>query len=295
MKKKDIITAAAIAAATAGTIGIVQHVDALSTQYKTTTVLCMRTGPGTNYKLVRKLPKNQTVTVVSIDKYGWAKLSNGCYVSSIYLKKDSDTNINNNTLHQGTIKYAKCSLNLRKGPGTNYAKLRLINSGSSVKVLESYSSGWSKVSYQGSIGYVSSQYLITNKPQTQQKINKIIINRSKCTMSCYSDGKLIKSMYCAVGKKSTPTPRGTFTIVNKIKNRPYYKENIPGGDPRNPLGKYWLGLKVGKDYGQTYAIHGTNVPSSIGKAVSHGCIRLSDFNILWLYNNAIYGCVVVIY
>lgn len=296
MKKKNIITAAAIAAATTGTIGVIQHVDALSTQYKTTTVLCMRTGPGTNYKLVKKLAKGQTVNVISIDRYGWAKLSNGYYVSSLYLKRSSNT-INNKDANTttGTYKYTKANLNLRKGPGTNYYKVLTIKSNEKVKVLENTGNGWSKIIYNNTIGYVSSQYLTTGKSQTKDVINKIIINRSKCTMSCYSNGKLVRSMYCAVGKKSTPTPRGTFTIVNKIKNRPYYKDNIPGGDPRNPLGKYWLGLKVGKDEGQTYAIHGTNVPSSIGKQVSHGCIRLSDGNILWLYNNAAYGCIVIIY
>lgn len=78
MKKSEIITAAAITAAITGTIGIVQHVDALSTQYKTTATLCMRKGPGTNYPVIKKLALGQTVTVVSIDRYGWAKLSNGC-------------------------------------------------------------------------------------------------------------------------------------------------------------------------------------------------------------------------
>jgi len=69
------------------------------------------------------------------------------------------------------------------------------------------------------------------------------------------------------GKPSTPTPRGNFKIINRAIN--------PGG----PFGVRWLGLsKPG------YGIHGTNNPSSIGKAISNGCIRLSNANVLELAN-----------
>ena len=297
MKKSNILTATAIAAATVGTVGIVQHIDALSAQYTTTSVLCMRKGPGTNYPVIRKLPKGQTVTVVSIDRYGWAKLNNSYSVSSLYLKRSSGTTSNkdkNSTTVQGVFKYTKTNLNMRKGPSTNYYKILTIKSGQKVKVLGT-SGNWSKVIYNNAIGYVSSQFLTNTKPSTQTAINRITISLSSKKMKCYSNGKLVRTMDCAVGKSSTPTPQGQFPVVNKIKNRPYYKENIPGGAPNNPLGKYWVGLKVGKYNGNVYAIHGTNDESSVGKAVSHGCIRLHDYDILWLYNNVLIGCVVVIH
>jgi lipoprotein-anchoring transpeptidase ErfK/SrfK len=57
--------------------------------------------------------------------------------------------------------------------------------------------------------------------------------------------------------------------VNKIKSRPYYTGHIPGGDPRTPLGKRWLGLNANGTYGgDTYGIHDNNNESSIGKYVS---------------------------
>jgi lipoprotein-anchoring transpeptidase ErfK/SrfK len=55
----------------------------------------------------------------------------------------------------------------------------------------------------------------------------------------------------------TSTPSGTFSIINKAPN--------PGG----PFGSMWLGLSK-----PHYGIHGTNNPASIGKNVSHGCIRM---------------------
>jgi L,D-transpeptidase ErfK/SrfK len=67
----------------------------------------------------------------------------------------------------------------------------------------------------------------------------------------------IKTYPIAVGKMLSATPLGNFVIVNREPN--------PGG----PFGTMWLSLsKI------HYGIHGTNNPSSIGKAVSKGCIRM---------------------
>ena len=62
---------------------------------------------------------------------------------------------------------------------------------------------------------------------------------------------------------------------------PRLPRNIPGGDPRNPMGAAVLGLNRGN-----YAIHGTHDPSSIGKFVSHGCIRMHNQDIRDLFNRA---------
>ena len=97
----------------------------------------------------------------------------------------------------------------------------------------------------------------------------ISINVNARRLSLFMDGKLYKTYPIAVGKPSTPTPKGNFKIINKAHN--------PGG----PFGARWLGLNAPNgDYG----IHGTNNPSSIGKAVSNGCIRTHNNNIIELYN-----------
>lgn len=73
----------------------------------------------------------------------------------------------------------------------------------------------------------------------------------------------------AVGKTSTPSPVGEWKIVFKSMN--------PGG----PFGVRWMRLNV--PWGG-YGIHGTNNPNSIGKAVSHGCIRLYNEDVVKLYD-----------
>lgn len=111
----------------------------------------------------------------------------------------------------------------------------------------------------------------------------IIVNKKTNKLAYFSDGKLVKTFPVATGKSKELTPEGNFKMVVKVKNRPYYKENIPGGDPANPLGDRWLGLEVNGTYGTTYAIHGNNNESSIGKYVSAGCIRMHNEDIHWLY------------
>jgi lipoprotein-anchoring transpeptidase ErfK/SrfK len=79
------------------------------------------------------------------------------------------------------------------------------------------------------------------------------------------------------------TPEGYFVVTRGGKltdpdwKNPRTREYFAGGDPKNPIGKFWIGL-TGTDE-QTkdlvgYGIHGTIDPDSIGKTSSMGCIRL---------------------
>ncbi|WP_420094247.1 L,D-transpeptidase [Paenibacillus faecalis] len=114
----------------------------------------------------------------------------------------------------------------------------------------------------------------------------IVIDKSSNKLTYYEKGKAIKTFSVATGKKPSYTPEGLFKIHEKTKNRPYYKERIKGGDPRNPLGDRWLGINV-KINGKTsyaYAIHGNNNPASIGKYVSEGCIRMYNKEVRWLFD-----------
>lgn len=91
---------------------------------------------------------------------------------------------------------------------------------------------------------------------------KIDIHIEPRTLQLYLNGNVQKTYPVAVGSPSTPTPIGNFTIINKAVN--------PGG----PYGTRWLGLST-----PHIGIHGTNDPSSIGKAVSKGCIRMYNKDI----------------
>jgi lipoprotein-anchoring transpeptidase ErfK/SrfK len=105
------------------------------------------------------------------------------------------------------------------------------------------------------------------------KINRTILVSLVDHRLALLENGVVKAIYpVAVGKVSTPSPTGTFTIVNHVINPTYYHHGvvIPPG-PENPVGNRWMGLSVAG-----YGIHGTNAPRSIGKAVSHGCIRMGQ-------------------
>jgi lipoprotein-anchoring transpeptidase ErfK/SrfK len=74
------------------------------------------------------------------------------------------------------------------------------------------------------------------------------------------------------------------------RDNPRLPDVIEGGSPRNPMGVAALTLSGG---GQ-YAIHGTNVPNSVGGYVSYGCIRMYNRDILDLYSRVSYGTPVLV-
>jgi hypothetical protein len=120
--------------------------------------------------------------------------------------------------------------------------------------------------------------------ETEANPQLIIINKSINKLAFYEDGKLMKTFPVGTGRKDSYTPEGTFKIVNKIKNRPYFTGKIAGGDPQNPLGDRWLGINARGTWGTTYAIHGNNNANTIGKYVSSGCIRMHNKEVRWLYD-----------
>ncbi|WP_088035922.1 L,D-transpeptidase family protein [Evansella clarkii] len=122
----------------------------------------------------------------------------------------------------------------------------------------------------------------------------IIINKANNELAFYENNKLAKTFSVATGKTSKLTPEGKFKVVNKVKNRPFYKQNIPGGDPRNPLGARWIGFNAKGTNGNTYAIHGNNNPSSIGTYASNGCVRMHNEEVIWLYDKVKMNTAVVI-
>ncbi|GHH98040.1 L,D-transpeptidase family protein [Neobacillus kokaensis] len=126
--------------------------------------------------------------------------------------------------------------------------------------------------------------VFTSQTEAESNSQFIIINKQTNILAFYQDGKLVRTFKVATGRTRSLTPEGKFRIVNKIVNRPYYKHNIPGGDPRNPLGNRWMGLEARGTYGTTYGIHGNNNESSIGKYVSSGCVRMHNGEVRWLFS-----------
>jgi lipoprotein-anchoring transpeptidase ErfK/SrfK len=73
------------------------------------------------------------------------------------------------------------------------------------------------------------------------------------------------------------------------RDKPSLPDVIPGGSPRNPMGAAALTLAGGE-----YAIHGTNVPRSIGGYVSYGCIRMFNQDVVDLYSRVSVGTTVMV-
>lgn len=107
----------------------------------------------------------------------------------------------------------------------------------------------------------------------------IYINLDELNLYLYKDGELLKTYMVSGGKPETPSPEGTWKIINK---------STWGGS----FGGSWMGLSV--PWGQ-YGIHGTKYPWFIGKQnASHGCIRMYNDSAKELYSIVPHGTTVTI-
>lgn len=131
---------------------------------------------------------------------------------------------------------------------------------------------------------VASNGAIKTTPSAISGFNFFIsINLDTNKLTLFKNGVKVTSFDVATGRivnGVSLTPTGKFKIVKMVRNPSWggggYAKPIKGGDPHNPLGKVWMGLDVGKVPGGTYGVHGTNDESSIGKWVSHGCVRMHN-------------------
>jgi L,D-transpeptidase ErfK/SrfK len=118
-------------------------------------------------------------------------------------------------------------------------------------------------------------------------------------MLFYVSDDVVTAMPVAVGQRGWKTPVEPFTVVTKETDPtwevpPSIQEEarrsgrhlppvVPPG-PRNPLGRYWIGLSI-----PSLGVHGTNAPSSVYRASTHGCIRVGPEGIEWLYSRVAVG------
>jgi len=132
-------------------------------------------------------------------------------------------------------------------------------------------------SYQPTTSYAIDSFT-TNKGKDRYNI-LVDLNDSKLYLLTKDTNKLVKTYPISGGKRSTPSPIGTWTIINK-------------GQWDKGFGTRWMGLNV--PWGQ-YGLHGTNKPLSIGGPYSLGCIRMINKDVEELYKLVGNGTTVVIY
>lgn len=129
----------------------------------------------------------------------------------------------------------------------------------------------------------------TNATRRQKRVVLVSIPDRK--LALLEDGKVTKVYRVAVGSSASPSPSGEFEIVNRITNPTYYHPHvvIPASE-ESPIGTRWVGLNR-----KGYGIHGTNELRSIGRAASHGCIRMSNRDIAQLFEMVRIGDLVEIH
>jgi lipoprotein-anchoring transpeptidase ErfK/SrfK len=109
----------------------------------------------------------------------------------------------------------------------------------------------------------------------EHKRREVLVSISDRRLAVLEDGQIVQIFPVSVGASVSPSPTGDFQIINRVANPTYYHPGVvipPGAD--NPIGPRWLGLNR-----KGFGIHGTNEPRSIGRAASHGCIRMRNQDI----------------
>jgi lipoprotein-anchoring transpeptidase ErfK/SrfK len=119
-------------------------------------------------------------------------------------------------------------------------------------------------------------------------VAKIEVDKTKRQIRAYGDGDVLLAVYPAtVGSSERPAPAGEWEVRTTAPNPTYTydpsrltfgkasqgKLTIKAG-PNNPVGSTWIDLT--KD---TYGIHGTPDPRLVGKTASHGCVRLTNWDV----------------
>lgn len=117
-----------------------------------------------------------------------------------------------------------------------------------------------------------------------------VVDRQDYSLTIHLKGYFVKRYPVGIGRDNA-TPTGKFSVLNKVENPQYTDPDgrvIAGDDPSNPLGERWI------DLGESYGIHGTIEPESIGQAASRGCIRLGEQDVIEVYDFLVNGSEVVI-
>lgn len=138
--------------------------------------------------------------------------------------------------------------------------------------------GWYRVQLplrpNGVTGYVRAQDVTLAKVRT-----RIVVDLSARRLTLYRAGRAVQHTVVGIGTPATPTPTGRFYVNQRL--IPRYKAG--------PWGPAALGVSAFSPtldawtQGGPVAIHGTSDPRSIGRAESHGCLRVRNSAMLKLY------------
>ena len=121
----------------------------------------------------------------------------------------------------------------------------------------------------------------------QPDVTRVVVDKSSGWLKAYDEGDRLVAMFTVTsGSSRDPLPLGTWGITGIARNPPFAydpdlfwdvpdseeEQQLPPG-PNGPVGVVWIDLTK-----EHYGIHGTNAPETIGRAQSHGCVRLTNWD-----------------
>ncbi len=140
---------------------------------------------------------------------------------------------------------------------------------------------------------------------------QLVLQRGKRRLLLLEEGQLLELFPVAIGRPGWETPLGSFAVLEKIRNPTWQHPQPPlkiAAGPSNPLGSRWIGfwrdcnLRKPWEGEQPLAVpgcatigfHGTPQRGSVGRAVSHGCVRLYDEDVRRLFEQVAVGTPVTV-
>lgn len=169
----------------------------------TATSLNVRSGPSTKYNVLTTVKKNEKLTILDSSN-GWynVRLSSGKegWASANYITKSTQSTENTSSLNQSKV--TADALNMRSGAGTSYRVITVLKKNEIVEVV-SESKGWTKIKYDGRLGYVSSKYIESVKTDNSSS-NSTTITKTETSKLVTADVLNVRSgpgtKYSVLGK-----------------------------------------------------------------------------------------------
>ena len=154
---------------------------------------------------------------------------------------------------------------------------------------------WRNHHWQSSTTADTPAEILARNQQALAQQPELIVDLSDRQLYLYQGKTLQKAYPIAIGQIGWETPKGIFQVMEMKKDpawiHPITGKVIPSGD-ENPLGEAWIGFWYNEGY--HIGFHGTAQDAEMGQAISHGCVRLRNTDILELYDRVKVGWIVTV-
>ncbi|MGF7147132.1 lipoprotein-anchoring transpeptidase ErfK/SrfK [Sphingomonas zeicaulis] len=125
-------------------------------------------------------------------------------------------------------------------------------------------------------------------PPKQPEATRIVVDKSEGVLRAYgADDKLLMQAPATMGSEHDPLPIGTWKVNGVSRNPDFHynpklfwdvsdhkEDKLIKPGPNSPVGVVWIDLSK-----EHYGIHGTSEPQTIGRSESHGCVRLTNWDV----------------